>query len=105
MSGLKDMWAAVDALAEKAREAMPVWCVWEAGNADAGYTLYRAPTREDALQKWKDEYGQFFEGSDEIPSMACHRATESQIAEHRKTTAGWGRPSGPVSPRAKMEEI
>lgn len=101
---LKEMWAKVDELAEKARAAMPVWCVWEAGNADAGYTLYRAPTREDALQKWKDEYGHYFEAPD-MSDMACHKATESQISEHRKMTAGWGRPHGPVSPRAKLEEV
>jgi hypothetical protein len=103
MGSLKDMWNQVDALAEKARLAIPVWCVWETENPDAGYTLFRAPTEEEAIAKFKDE-----DMNGEWPAdvgVSCRPATPEQIKEQQEMEAGWGSPPGPVSPRRKMERI
>lgn len=104
MGALTEMWKKVDALA--AREQMPVWCCWLRASYHDGYALYRAPTREEAIAKFKDECA--VDGE-----VACDVATEEQVAEWRATMVKPG-PDMEVrfqrmgfmdSPRLKREEI
>lgn len=108
MGALKDFWNRIDAMAEEQRLKIPVWCVWDDSASDdvnADYVLYRCMTREEAVEKYKNEA---LDGHWD-PSIAihCRPATQKQIDEHRREEERWAR-AGVVpsqSPRLKMERV
>lgn len=102
MGALSDFWRQMEEMAEKARLAIPVWCVWETENPDAGYVLYRIATKEEAIAKYVEDMGLV---PTETAFVSCRAATEEQVREQQETEAGWGSPPGPVSPRLKLEKI
>lgn len=103
MSTLKDFWKKIDAMAEEQRLKIPVWCVWETDHPDAGYSLYRCLTREEAIEKYKNEAKDGYWGPQTL--VSCRPATQKQIDEHRRSEEGYGSPPGPVNPRARMEKV